>query len=184
VKATRFESPKAVAALRRRLAGLLAAHPDDLQVVREAVARAYVAEPRAPAAAILASLDATAFTFDRRTLARLRALGTHADTVAALRALLAPRVVAVDPAEGAAAPEPRNLYVACSEPGPHAGAQCRGGKLAVPADRLDDLFDILAADVRNPGKAGLLTAVSAGAFEPLSFIRRPGEHLSVSVGGS
>jgi hypothetical protein len=53
----------------------------------------------------------------------------------------------------------------------------------VPEDRLDAFYDILAADVQNPSKAGLLSAVSAGVFDPLDFVRRPGEHLSVALGG-
>jgi hypothetical protein len=59
-----------------------------------------------------------------------------------------------------------------------------GGKLAVPQDQLGDFFDILASDVRNPSKTGLLSAVSAGVFDPLEFIRRPGEHLIVTVGAT
>jgi hypothetical protein len=179
VGATRFESPKSVAALRRRLVEVLQRHPDDLRAVREAVTRAYALSPQDPAAAVVASLEATAFGFDFQTLARLRALGSHQETVAALRKTLAGRVVA---AEGPAPAALENIYVACSEAGPTSKGQCVGRALAVPADRLDDFYDILAADVRNAGKAGLLAAVSAGVFEPLDFTRRAGEHLAVRVG--
>ena len=164
--ATRYDDPKSVAALRRRLVDLLRAHPEDLRAVRDAVARAYAAPD--PGAAAQAALAATAFGFDRRTLARLRALPGQGETAAALRALLAGRVAAGPPP----AEPPANLYAAAPE----------GSRLVVPADRLADFYDILAADVRDPGKAGLLSAVAAGVFEPLDFIRRPGEHLSVRVG--
>lgn len=187
VKATRFESPKSVATLRRRLVEILRAFPDDLQVVREAVARAYITSPQDPGAATLAALGATSFAFDRQAMARLRALTSQHEVAAALRDLLEPRVVAVPPGRWAATPG--NIYVSCAEAprspaeAPAVQQQCVDRKLAVPEDRLADFYDILAADVRNPSKTGLLTAVSAGVFDPLDFIRRPGEHLSIAVGG-
>jgi hypothetical protein len=186
IRGANFASPDSVGALRRRLTESLQAYPADLQVFRAIIARAYAAAPQDPAGAVLAALAATAFDFDRQELARLRALGTHLEVVAALRALLAPRVVEVEaPEQGAG-----NLYVACADApreagpagAPGLGAQCVGGKLAVPARRLADFYDLLAADVRNPGKVGLLAAASAGVFEPLEFIRRPGEHLQVVLG--
>jgi hypothetical protein len=182
VRATRFDVPKSVAALRRRLGVLLRDYPADLQVVREAIARAYTAAPQDPAPAALAAIAATAFAFDRQTLGRLRALGSRREIAAALRALLAPRVAA-EAGRGPPA-ELGNVYVSCGEAGEGAPqAQCAGGRLRVPEDRLDAFYDILAADVQNPSKAGLLSAVSAGVFDPLDFVRRPGEHLSVALGG-
>lgn len=175
IRATRFEAPKSVEALRRRLFDLLRGHPGDLATVRAAVTRALVAAPQDPGAAAAAAIEATVFGFDHHTLARLRALPSHAETAAALRRLLAPRVAA-DPGP---ARDPDNMYAACADRG---GPQCLGARLAVEASRLDDFYDILAADVRNAGKGPLLTAVSAGVFAPLDFIRRPGEHLSVTVG--
>lgn len=176
LKGARFESPKSVAALRRRLYELLKDYPEDLQAVREAVTRAYVAAPQDPGRAAAAAIEATTFSFDRRTVARLRAMASHGEVAAAVRELMAPRVVAV----AGPARDPANVYVACSD---GAAPHCEGRRLAVPADRLDDFYDILAADVRNPGKTGLLTAVSAGVFDPLDFIRRPGENLSIVVAG-
>ena len=75
-----------------------------------------------------------------------------------------------------------NLFTTCAEAG--ADSACAGGRLAVPAARLDAFYDILAADVRNPSKTGLLSALAAGVFDPLDFIRRPGEHLSLAFGVS
>ena len=179
VRGTRFGSAESVAALRRRLLALLGGHPDDLRAVRAAVARAYLAAPQDPGAAIAATIGASTFGFDRCALARLRAIGPHRDAVAAVRELMAPRIAAVS----GAPPDPSNVYAACSGSRAAPGAaQCEGQRLAVPAGRLDDFYDILAADVRNPGKAGLLAAASAGVFDALEFLRRPGEHLSVSLG--
>jgi hypothetical protein len=64
----------------------------------------------------------------------------------------------------------------------HASTLCVGRRLAVPAGRLDDFYDILAADVRTPTTGASLAAAGAGVFEPLAFIRRPGERLRFSVG--
>ena len=178
--ATRYESAQSVAALRRRLAEiLLPDYPDDLQTVRGAVARAYATAPQDPGRAALAVVEATGFAFDRRSIARLRAQGSHGEVVSALRALMASRVTAADVAD----PALSNIYVSCAEDSSvGASTLCVGRRLAVPADRLDDFYDILAADVRNAGKTELLAAISAGVFDPLTFIRRPGESLAVELG--
>ena len=135
--------------------------------------------------AVLAAVESTSFAFDRRTLARLRALGSHGEAAALLRALMAPRVRAV-PAAGMAGRALPNMYVSCAEAsavhGDDAAGLCAGRRLVIPEDRLEDFYDILAADVRNPGKTGLLAAISAGVFDPLLFIRRPGEILTIELG--
>jgi hypothetical protein len=177
LKETRYDSAQSLATLRRRLVGLLRDRPDDLALVRDAVARAYRTAPRDPGAAALAAVEATRFGFDRRTLRRLRDLTTHDEVVAALRALMGERVSAA-----AATIEVSNMYVACAEGAGLSAPHCAGPRLLIRADRLDDFYDILAADVQNPGKAGLLAAVSAGVFDPLDFIRRPAEHLAISLG--
>lgn len=182
LEATRYESAKSVAALRRRLVELLLPdYPDDLQTIRGAVARAYVTAPQDPGRAALATVAATGFAFDRQSMARLRAQGSHGEVVNALRELMASRVTAAAVADPAIA----NIYVSCAEPSSvheSAPALCVGRRLAVPADRLDDFYDILAADIRNPSKTELLAAISAGVFDPLTFIRRPGENLAVELG--
>ncbi len=181
LRATNFESPKSVANLRRSLAGLLAGHPEDLAAVRDGIARAHVQSPQSPTAAMIEMLRATAFTFDRQGLTRLRALGSHEAVVAELRKILAPRIEVVP---GDTTPAAGNMYVACAAPGGEPGTHCVARKLAVPRRRIGDFYEILARDVLNPGKAGLLSAMSAGVFDPLDFIRRPGEHLSFSPGGA
>jgi hypothetical protein len=172
LEATRYESAESLAKLRRGLVDILHGFPEDLRAMRDAVARAYAAAPQNPGTAVLAALEATSFVFDRQTMVALQALGSQGEVVSALRAILAPRVV---PADGAAPPAPlANMYISCTEASAvHADAPgpCVGRQLTVPAERLDDFYDILAADVRNPSKRGLLAAISAGVFDPLSFIR-------------
>ena len=179
LKATRYEAAESVATLRRRLVELLRDYPDDLQSVRGAVARAYITAPQDPGSAALSAVAATNFTFDRQTIARLRALGSHGETASALRGFMGARVAPGVQAPGALA----NMYVSCAEASVlHSGpGLCVGPRLAVPAERLDDFYDILAADVRNPGKEGLLAAISAGVLDPLDFIRRSGEHLEIKL---
>jgi len=179
-RATRFESSKSVSALRRTIFELLRAFPNDLEAVRELVARAYVAAPSDPGSAAIEALKASVFDFDHKTAARLRSLESHADVVAALRALLAARVTAAP--VGSVPAVVGNMFVSCAEPGSTVAAsqgQCAKSRLVVPEDRLADFFDILAADVRNPNKTELLSAAAAGSFDALDFIRRPGEHLSL-----
>jgi hypothetical protein len=187
LKSTRYESAKSVAALRHRLVEILHNYPDDLQVVRQAVARAYALAPQNPGESVRMAVAATSFTFDRQSMGRLRE-GSHGDAVRNLRALMAPRVTDATTAgvnmEGRAI---ANMYVSCAEEsavnvGDPSG-MCFKRRLVVPADRLEDFYDILAADVRNPGKMELLAAISAGVLDSLDFIRRPGEHLDISLGG-
>jgi len=179
INATRFKQVKSVSSLRRKLAEMLQEFPEDLQIVREAISRAYVNSPQNTAKAAIKTIVATEFAFDRQTLARLRLLPSHGDVVAELRKLLGKRVVGVS-GEGAIPPS-RNMYVSCSGMSSDE-AQCKGQRLMVPEARLNDFYDILAADVLNPGKTNLLAAVSAGVFDPLDFIRRPGENLGITLG--
>jgi hypothetical protein len=180
IKTTDFSSPASVRLLRQTLGGLLAGHPGDLATVRGIVKKAHEKDT-ASEDTILAAIDATTFEFDRMSLARLRALKTHKEIVVGLKKLLDTHVVAAPDGRQAAS---QNYYIACSSGvgAPAMRAHCSGRRLNVPAEKLDDFYDCLAADIRNPGKVGLLAAASAGVFEPLSFIRRPGEHLTIGPG--
>ena len=172
---TSFDAPASVAKLRRRLAELLRAYPADLAAVREAVGRAYVTYSRDPKSAALATIGATMFEFDRKTLAALRALPSAAATSAAVRKIMAPRV---EPGKIGEIP---NVTVACAA-ARTPQSQCAAGRLKVPADRIDEFYDLLAADVRAPGSdATILSA--GGVADTLEFVRYPGEMISVVVGG-
>jgi hypothetical protein len=187
LKATDFKSSESVKALRQSLAEVLAGHPGDLAAVRDAIKQAQPSDDAAREA--LAAINASSFEFDRQSLARLRALKSHDEVVLELKEMLGTHITTVN--EKTVRPV-ENIYVSCSSANSNAVAaaathsQCASvsGKrrLVVPADRLGDFYDCLAADIHNPGKSGLLAAVSAGVFEPLSFIRRPGEHLSLGLG--
>jgi hypothetical protein len=184
IKKTNFGVVSSVSELRRALVELLALYPEDLQAVRSAVTAAYINEPRNPGAAATLAISASEFAFDRQTMVRLRALQTHAEVVNSLRGLLAPRVSVVSRERWERDPKiAQNMYVACSGPDASSSTtQCENNLLVVPDDRIEEFYDILAADVRNPSKTAQLTAVSAGVFDPLDFIRRLGEHLTVALG--
>jgi hypothetical protein len=181
IMSTKFDSASSMTALRTMLGSLLGPYPEDLLAIRDVIVRA-LEEGVEPKKLILQSISNSSFAFDRRTLTKLRSLVTHSEVVAALHVLMDPRILAV---ENKASPPPnqaQHIFVSCSEVSSIPSGQCSGRRLVVPADRIDDFFDILAADVRNPGKGGLLSALSAGVFDPLDFQRHPGEHLVVTLG--
>jgi len=179
---TRFDSTTSVAALRRKLFELLKDTPRDLAVIRSIVQDAYANSPRNPARTALSLLEATAFEFDRSTLIRLRSLSTADEVAHAVREIMAGHI---DVRPAGTYVEVRNIYSAC---GAESGAptQCAGRRLIVPEDRVDDLYSILAADIRSdsPFESSLLSAAGTGIIDSFEFIRRPGEHLSIQVDGA
>jgi hypothetical protein len=175
---TRFSDATSTLKLRTQLSALLAAWPDDEAAIRSALARAYTEATGVTSQinkAAIEIINATKFAFDRLTITRLRAMGSHAETVAAVRTLLRPRVAAA-----VMVAESLNMYVSCAEPTSLPQPQCSStAKLAVPESELEGFYDCLAADVRNPSKSALLSAASAGVIDPADFIRRPDERLTI-----
>lgn len=182
LKATQYESAKSIATLRHTLVEILGGFPEDLHIVRNAIARAYIVSPHDPGKTAMATIDATSFVFDRQLMAQLRALKTHKEIVQAVTEIMAPRIIIqdIDPTQHKLS----NMYVSCAEGSTlTANSLCARKQLIIPMDRITDFYDILAADIRNPSKTNLLAAVSAGAFDPLEFIQHSGEQLTVLIGG-
>jgi len=177
IRDTKYDSAPSMTTLRSTLSSLLGAYPEDLMAVRDVIVRALESNPN-PKDIIMQSIGSSLFSFDRRTLIRLRAMATHSEVVAALRVLMAPRILVGELESG----KPSHIFVSCGEQSSVPAGQCSGKRLVIPPERIDDFYDILAADVRNPGKTGLLSALSAGVFDPLDFQRRPGERLTVTLG--
>jgi hypothetical protein len=178
---THFATPRSVAALRDQLSRLLDRWPDDNTAVRSVIARAYAdagSSLRTVGARANAIIAESAFAFDHLTLTRLRALPSHSETVAAVREILGPRIELTDKSTDKS-DSVANMFVACGEPSDLPRPQCHNGRLAI--SDAADFFDVLAADIRNPGKVSLLGAASAGVIDPQEFIRRPGEILKVQV---
>ena len=82
------------------------------------------------------------------------------------------------PATNMCAAPATNMFVACAESTSLPQPQCHEHRLALPED-FADFFEVLAADIRNPGKAGLMGAISAGVVDAQEFIRRPEEVLTI-----
>lgn len=183
-----FSSAPELAKLYRGLAAAVQDSPGDrlllLGVVR-AARRAATADPKA---AIRAAIARTRFAFDRLTVARLRALGSHEAVVEELRRLLDPRVRLTHGRDEQ--PETKtttvlgdgNMYAACSAASSLERPQCdpAAKALLVPREKYPALLDILAADLVNPYRADVIASASAGVFDAAEFIQRPGEHLAVA----
>jgi len=200
LRSTNFANNNSVLVLRKALLSILREYPEDIPIVRDAIARAYttlglaqtVAGNEKMFAAIAESLAATACSFDQLTVTRLHAMPSHEATVIAIRKIMEPRIHSVKaPFPGAA-----NMFTTCdsessgesSDPGPDPSSgpgpdpssnqpQCSRGRLAIPEDRLADFYDLLADDVRNSGKMRLLASIGPGVFSPKEFIIRPDEVL-------
>ncbi len=158
--------------LRNALDELLGRHTSDRREVELLMSRARAVRsqggtPAAAATHFQRGFDASAFDFDRQTLAALRAQPL-AECEASLARIMRGRV-----ALGAARPANTNTAVACSLSGPEQ-AQCVGGRLAVTPAEFPALVSILAATVRDPLGRALQTAVAA---DPSLYTVRPGERV-------
>ncbi len=141
----------------------------DVELIRGVVADAFAIEaPTAVAERVIEVIGATAFEFDRTTLAALR---EAPDALTRLREMLRDRV-------DTAAPEPAsvsNMYVSCaSDP---SAPQCSRGRLALSAPLFKEYTAILAETIRDPTNALLITSAVAGVCDPLDFVTRGTEHV-------
>lgn len=173
---TVYDSAESLSNLRRKLISLLKQYPDDLQAVRDAISRSYIISPHNPSKSAIDAINASHFTFDLQTIIKLRAMQSHDEVTSAIKILMSDHVV-----ESEMAPvKLTNIFVSCVEKtSVLMDSVCVNHKLAVPADRLNDFYQILAADVRNPGKTDIITAISSGVFNYLDFIYRVGEHINI-----
>ena len=183
--ATSLSSAPELARFYRGLAAAVRDSPGDRQLLFGVVRAARRTAPDDPKGAIRAAIARTRFAFDRVTIARLRALGSHEAIVEELRRLLDPHVSLAHSA-AASGPEPPgdegNMYAACSAASALERPQCdpAARALFVPRDKYPALLDILAADLVNPYRADVIASAAAGVFDASEFIRRPGEHLAVA----
>ena len=179
VRKTRFGAPGALAAFRAGLRAVLAGFPPDIAALGALAAGVFSREgPERTGKALAAALEATAFGFDRTTLARLRARGREDRRAAEreLREVMTRRVEASAEAPGVALP---NIYVACSLPTALVRPQCDGGRLRIPSAMFGSFTEILMSDILNPGKDATLAAMTTGIIEEHRFIIRPGEKILI-----
>lgn len=176
ISATKYDVSESVSNLRRKLLEILFAFPDDLRMIREIISRAFVIQPKNPTEIIIESMNSTMFKFDQVIIEELQKK-SHEDTVAEIKRMMSDHI---EITSDVLYTEQHNIYTPCSEKSILSVA-CRGGKLMVPKERIDEMYDILAYDVHNKGKSSILSAISSGVFDPLDFIRRPGEHLTITM---
>ena len=74
-----------------------------------------------------------------------------------------------------------NLYIACEEESSIIKKHCHQKKLIVPNDIIEDYYQLLAMDVKNPTKSYLLTSISAGSFDSMEFIIHENEILDIFI---
>jgi len=149
--------------------------PEDHALLRDLLRRVRRAGGRgAFKKRLQAAMAAVRFRFDELTPTRLRALSTAAMR-AALTAYMRPLVEFGDPAAVS------NSYAACGQRAADQ-PQCREGKLLVPEKEFSDLVELLAADLHNPIKDGVLTLYTSGVIDELKFEERAGESIELRIG--
>jgi hypothetical protein len=156
---------------------MLYKYPSDLKAIRDIIARAIVIYPHAPSEIAVENINSTYFKFDQHTMEKLQSIDDYGLLINELKRLMSSNVTV---GESPAAEAQKNIYLTCSEE--VDSTNCSGGKLIVPESRINDLYDILASDIRNKSKTNVISAISSGVFDPLNFIRRPGEHLVINLG--
>lgn len=174
IKSTRFDSPGSVTKFRENLVTILKSYPDDLRAIRTVISRELSQPSHDISASIDRAISVSVFGFDFSTLNDLRNK-PHSDIVASLRKLMVPRIEITDSKAESVGP-PSNIFAACTIDSSIDRPQCYRGKLLVPADRVDTLIDILAADIVDKRKTVTLT-MAAGIFDEKDLIERAGETL-------
>lgn len=177
LKNTKYDSAKSVSILRRRLTEILIDYPADLQVVRDAVSRAYIMEPQDPGNAAIMNIKSTSFNFDLQLMENLKLLKSHDEIVGRLKIIMGPKIMETSTDDNVIS----NMYVSCAEESTLPNPLCLDNRLLIPKNRINDFYDILAADIRNPSKTNILAAIAAGVLDPLTFIKKTGEHLSIKI---
>ena len=171
-ESTRNLTTDAMSEICAELKTLLTEFPEDFAAIQRALTKTSIS----PNWFDLMSeqLEKTNFLFDQTILRGLQKM-THRETVEALKKIIHIHIVD-SPVFNLS-----NMYISCSEKTAIDQPYCKNSKLVVAADRVDELFDILAFDIHNDGKARLLASLSAGVFNPFNFIRRKYEHLTINT---
>jgi len=197
---TVYDSPESVDVLRKRLGRLLANSPQDLQTIRKAISRGYQLSNK-PGELIDKLVSETIFEFDSQ-INKFAELPDNQlqnnQIIDELKKILSNRVtVDFSPdfsgksqqnnegkSQGKSQEKSRdvNMFVSCSkvEDNSLSFMHCVDRRLAVPADRLEGFYEILASDLRRKGGLNLIMAGASGVFDPYEFIVRPGEIITIA----
>ncbi len=125
---------------------------------------------------ILKYIDNTMFIFDNILIDSLQKK-TKAEIVTELKKLMADKVHLLEeyPEE-----PPDNIYVACHK-NPTKQSHCINGKTIVLNDMIESYYDLLATDILNNSKKYIISSLSSGVIDSLSFIHRQNETLNIYI---
>jgi len=179
IKSTRFDSMESISVLKRHLYNLLKEYPDDIPVVRDIIARAYITSPYDPGESIINTINISAFEFDKTILSQLKNMN-HDDIIIHLKKIMGSRIKIIDDDDKNIEMQIDNIYTPCDEVTNLKQIQCDNQKLKIPKSIINDFYDLLAADITNPYKYMILSS-SPGVFNIFNFIRRPDEHIYIKI---
>ena len=176
---TVYDSPDSVDVLRKRLGRLLANNAQDLQTIRKAITRGYQLSSK-PGELINKLISETVFEFDGQ-INKFAEMPGGRHIVDELKKILSSRVEGVVEKTSAKIQDV-NMFVSCGklEKDSPSFMHCVDRRLAVPADRLEGFYEILASDLRRKGGLNLIMAGASGVFDPYEFIVRPGESITIT----
>lgn len=185
---TVYDSPDSVDMLRKRLGRLLANNPQDLQTIRKAISNGYQMSNK-PGELINKLISETIFEFDGHInkFAEIPdSKKRSSEIIDELKKIMSNRVIADNKYEKSKTPvldknSDVNMFVSCSKAKDDSLSfmHCVDRRLAVPADRLESFYEILASDLCRKGGLNLILAGASGVFDPYEFIIRPGENIMV-----
>ena len=179
ISVTVFQNTESVTDLRRKIMQIIAQFPCDIKQIRHIISVEYAMNNDDQLCArIIASIQETQFLFDQELLAELQAETSHENTKIKLKQAMANNIAVVDTLP--ASYRTSNMYTSCTTNDVRHG-MCQDDKLIVPAEREDEMYDILASDIRNAHNTDMVSMVSSGVFNPVEFIRRPGEQLKIAI---
>ena len=172
---TKFNITESLTQLRIKLVNFFKNYPFDLNIIKELITRAFILSPNNPSDLILKSINFTFFDFDKQLLLKLKKMEIPI-LINELKKIMTPYISISD-----IKIESTNLYISCNEKSSINTKHCINKKLIIPEDIIEDYYHILAMDIKNPTKSYLLTAISAGAFDSMDFIKHKNEILDIFI---
>jgi hypothetical protein len=179
ITTTLFQNTESVTSLRHKIAHTLEQFPPDIKQIRYIISMEYLTNNDDQICSrIINVIRETQFLFDQELLAELQNEASHENTKAKLKLAMANNISVVQ-----VLPESyrvSNMYTSCITSNVRHG-MCQDDKLIIPIEREDELYDILASDIRNVHNIDMISMISSGIFNPVEFIRRPGEQLKIII---
>jgi hypothetical protein len=124
---------------------------------------------------LLSIIDNSVFDFDKKMFEKMKTM-THKDLVKELCSIFSKITVDAEPKFDDEFP---NMIMSCEINHPY----CRNKKLMIKKNKLDDILDIMAADILNPSKAKYIfsTIFVKNTIDYFKFIIRAYEHITITI---